>query len=84
MVAVGEASYEGREMMDADEAWATEHDDYATIFLPSGMSCRRCSDCVGEAHHWMMDADETCPEGQMICKHCPATRRITEEDFDDL
>lgn len=34
--------------------------------------CRRCTECTGQAHHWMQE----CPEGATLpvwaCKHCPA------------
>ena len=35
--------------------------------------CRRCSECIGEDHHWLEDLDE---EGAPIFarKHCPATK----------
>lgn len=46
--------------------------------------CPRCIDCEGEAHHWMVECDEKRPEGVMTCRHCPATRPITDEDLDNL
>jgi hypothetical protein len=39
----------------------------------AALSCRRCSDCIGQEHHWMENfrlVDETDP--YFICKHCPA------------
>ena len=43
--------------------------------------CRRCSECVGEEHHWLESGlelvdrinDESEPVNE--CKHCPAVRR---------
>ena len=42
--------------------------------------CRRCSECVGQAHHWM-DNDAFQDEGdpQYACKHCPAVAFWCEE-----
>ena len=45
--------------------------------------CRRCSDCEGMEHHWMPDCDDT-GEPVMVCKHCPATREITDADMEDM
>lgn len=36
-------------------------------------ACRRCSECIGQQHHWMENGrlvDETDP--YFICKHCDA------------
>jgi len=36
-------------------------------------SCRRCSECTGELHHWLTSMPECPDEGPFIpCKHCPA------------
>lgn len=51
--------------------------------------CRRCSECLGEQHHWVDGGPpEVCPHGRpdsqdcplcwdeapgLACKHCPAT-----------
>lgn len=47
----------------------------------SDTECRRCSECVGEDHHWIesglvlhdLNTDEM--ESINVCKHCPAIRR---------
>ena len=41
---------------------------------------KHCTVCEGMDHHWM---DECPDEGEplMVCKHCPAWREITDEDF---
>ena len=36
----------------------------------SAGSCRRCSECVGMSHHWMLECDEKSPQGFFRCKHC--------------
>jgi len=46
-------------------------------------TCRRCTDCEGQDHHWMPDCDEETGLPVMVCKHCEATREITDADFDD-
>ena len=46
-------------------------------------ACRRCSDCEGSEHHWMPDVDDETDEPVMVCKHCEATREMTDEDFDE-
>jgi hypothetical protein len=47
---------------------------------PTG--CRACSTCEGLDHHWMLYGDDEYPEGVMICKHCEATREITDDDLE--
>jgi YHS domain-containing protein len=44
-----------------------------------GTACRRCTECVGEEHHWIEgyegdDQEGDVPAGELgwICKHCPA------------
>lgn len=40
------------------------------------LTCRRCSECTGEPHHWLIDAadcDETTGTITIPCKHCQAT-----------
>jgi hypothetical protein len=44
--------------------------------------CPRCTVCEGEDHHWLEEVDDDHPEGIMACKHCPATRPITDEDVE--
>lgn len=44
--------------------------------------CRECVDCKGVDHHWMMDWDEESGKGYMACKHCDASREITDDDYD--
>ncbi len=39
-----------------------------------------CAECEGEDHHWMPDCDEETGELMMFCKHCEASRVITDED----
>ncbi len=46
--------------------------------------CRRCTDCEGEEHHWMVECDDDRPQGVMGCKHCLATRPITDADLEDF
>ncbi len=46
-------------------------------------SCKRCVQCEGQDHHWMFDADEKHPRGQMVCKHCPARRAVLASDMDE-
>ena len=41
---------------------------------------RHCTGCEGEDHHWMPECDGV-GEPLMVCKHCPAWREITDEDF---
>lgn len=43
---------------------------------------RHCVDCEGQDHHWMPDCDEDSGEPVMVCKHCDATRPMTDSDFD--
>ena len=43
-------------------------------------ACRRCSECEGADHHWIPEVDDETGEPVMACKHCPATREITDED----
>jgi NADH pyrophosphatase NudC (nudix superfamily) len=38
--------------------------------------CRRCSDCVGEEHHWIDDACQT-------CRHCEVMRPYPDDEDDD-
>lgn len=45
-------------------------------------ACRRCVDCEGMDHHWMPDCDEEGGNSVMVCKHCDATRDMTDEDDD--
>jgi hypothetical protein len=45
--------------------------------------CRRCTDCEGLDHHWMADCDEETGLPVMVCKHCEATREMTDADFDE-
>jgi hypothetical protein len=47
------------------------------------VGCPECVDCEGEDHHWMLDANAAHPEGFMVCKHCEATRPLTDADFDE-
>jgi hypothetical protein len=42
--------------------------------------CRRCSLCEGMDHHWMAHCDDGTPDPIMVCKHCPATREMTDDD----
>lgn len=45
------------------------------------MTCRRCHECRGEAHHWIENdafVDERYPE--FVCKHCPMTCYGIERD----
>lgn len=41
-----------------------------------------CSVCEGMDHHWMPDSDDEINDGEplMVCKHCPATRPIREDE----
>lgn len=47
-------------------------------------TCRRCTECVGEEHHWLTSMPE-CPEdGEPFipCKHCDARAALCEECFE--
>ena len=44
---------------------------------------KHCSVCEGQDHHWMVEYDENNGDARMACKHCEATRDMTDEDFDD-
>lgn len=50
-----------------------------------GTTCRRCSECQGQDHHWMYvgDLDDT-GEPVMSCKHCDATLAISDDEADAL
>ena len=66
--------------------------------VPVG-SCRRCSECIGQQHHWLQNGvplSDDCPHGEpmstdcetcireapaFVCKHCDATREMTEDDY---
>lgn len=44
-------------------------------------TCRRCTECVGEEHHWLTSMPE-CPEGGepfIPCKHCDERAALCEE-----
>jgi len=43
---------------------------------------RHCSVCEGSDHHWMPDFDEETGDPHMACKHCDATREMTDDDHD--
>ena len=43
---------------------------------PARTECRRCTECEGEEHHWMVILGEAESDGDDItipCKHCDAT-----------
>ena len=45
------------------------------------MSCRRCSDCQDQAHHWLdecTDADGNAVGPYFVCKHCEYTCAAAE------
>ena len=47
-------------------------------------TCRRCTECVGEEHHWLTSMPE-CPEdGEPFipCKHCDARAAVCDECFE--
>jgi hypothetical protein len=47
-------------------------------------TCRRCTECVGEQHHWLTAMPE-CPEGGepfIPCKHCDARAALCDECFE--
>lgn len=36
-------------------------------------SCRRCSECIGQGHHWIENDEVFGPEDpDLVCKHCDA------------
>lgn len=43
--------------------------------------CPGCDLCEGQDHHWLPEFDERTGEGYMACKHCDATREITDDDM---
>jgi hypothetical protein len=55
-------------------------------------SCRRCTECVGEEHHWSdeyIEFAEDEPDHEaakrgldcwLVCKHCPAWKPYPEDD----
>ena len=48
---------------------------------PTVVACRRCSECVGQEHHWMENddfEDESDPE--FACKHCDAKCHAIGDD----
>ena len=47
-------------------------------------TCRRCTGCEGQDHHWMPDCDEETGLPLMVCKHCETTRPYTDDDDDDF
>lgn len=45
------------------------------------MTCRRCTECEGQEHHWLTSMPE-CPEGGepfISCKHCDERAALCEE-----
>lgn len=52
------------------------------------LTCRKCSECDGR-HHWLEHCepddggDDGVPAGFVgyVCKHCDATREMTEDDL---
>lgn len=42
-------------------------------------ACRRCSDCEGENHHWIEEADEKTGWCGYLCKHCPARAEMCDD-----
>ena len=46
---------------------------------PAVYACRRCSDCTGEAHHWMDGAiREDDDFTAFACKHCDMTAAMCD------
>lgn len=50
-------------------------------------SCRRCSECIGQDHHWIEGGSlpDECPDcitaaSDYVCKHCPARRPLDASD----
>lgn len=43
--------------------------------MTDSVPCRRCIDCLGQAHHWMTIIATADPMGDIIvpCKHCDET-----------
>jgi len=66
--------------------WGCPDHDYGEFVEDTPLEeCRRCSLCEDLDHHWLMDADaDLYPEGMMRCKHCPAMREITDDDFEEM
>lgn len=40
----------------------------------TGPTCRRCSECTGQKHHWMTATPDADGDGDIVvqCKHCDA------------
>lgn len=64
----------GEDMEDHDD----DSDDFPRIPIDQ---CPRCSECVGQAHHWIENSefdDEGDPEFE--CKHCEAVCNSRDDD----
>lgn len=44
---------------------------------------RKCADCEGDDHHWMVDCDDETGGPMVICKHCDATREFRDSDLEE-
>jgi hypothetical protein len=45
------------------------------------VTCRRCSECEGEEHHWLTSMPELPVDGEpyIPCKHCLARAAVCDE-----
>jgi hypothetical protein len=49
------------------------------------VSCRRCSECVGQEHHWIDASDVEGPDDpDLDCKHCDAKAFTCEECDEEI
>lgn len=45
------------------------------------MACRRCSECVGEEHHWIENGEfAEAGDPEFECKHCDAACAAVDDD----
>lgn len=49
----------------------------------NGVCARHCELCDGADHHWDYDEDSDPDEPNMACRHCEATRPMTDQDACD-
>lgn len=72
---------------DAEDraTWILTSPDRCSSFAPApGAACRRCLECIGQAHHWltsMPDASLMAAGGDPFipCKHCDARAGVCSE-----